>query len=128
MRGLWLIDGSYVYKAGKSFQADNPTYEKRGIDYKKLKDCICKEFEIDNLDSWYFNSTPDPATDAQNAYHRWLKTTEPKGPNIRVKLYDLERKRKFVVGTVVQNFQSKCKKAWMWVLRLPRYACFNDMM
>ena len=29
MRGLWLIDGSYVYKAGKSFQADNPTYEKR---------------------------------------------------------------------------------------------------
>ena len=93
MRGLWLIDGSYVYKAGKSFQADNPTYEKRGIDYKKLKDCICKEFEIDNLDSWYFNSTPDPATDAQNAYHRWLKTTEPKGPNIRVKLYDLKEKK-----------------------------------
>ena len=36
MRGLWLIDGSYVYKAGKSFQADDPTHEKRGIDYKKL--------------------------------------------------------------------------------------------
>lgn len=76
MRGLWLIDGSYVYKAGKSFQADNPTYEKRGIDYKKLKDCICKEFEIDNLDSWYFNSTPDPATDAQNAYYCSSKRTE----------------------------------------------------
>lgn len=92
MRGLWLIDGSYIYKAGKTFQAENPEYERKGVDYKKLKDCICKAFGIDDLDSWYFNSTPDPATDAQNAYHRWLKSTEPKGPNIRVKLYDLKEK------------------------------------
>ena len=93
MRGLWLIDGSYIYKAGKTFQAENPTYAGKGIDYKKLKDCICKKFEIDDLDSWYFNSTPNPATDAQNNYHGWLKTTEPKGPNIRVKLYDLKEKK-----------------------------------
>lgn len=92
MRALWLIDGSYIYKAVKSFQKDNPTYAQKGVDYKKLKDCLRKEFNIDNLDSWYFNSTPDPATDSQNAYHRWLKTTEPKGPNIRVKLYDLKEK------------------------------------
>lgn len=92
MRGLWLIDGSYIYKAGKTFQRENPAYAKKGVDYKKLKDCIRHEFGIDSLDSWYFNSTPDPATDAQNAYHRWLKTTEPKGPNIRVKLYDLKEK------------------------------------
>lgn len=92
MRGLWLIDGSYIYKAQRTFQLENTAYAKKGIDYKKLKDCIRNEFGIDSLDSWYFNSTPDPATDAQNAYHSWLKTTEPKGPNIRVKLYDLKQK------------------------------------
>ncbi|MGN0721497.1 MAG: NYN domain-containing protein [Anaerovoracaceae bacterium] len=92
MRALWLIDGSYIYKAGKSFQNENPKYKKNGLDYKKLKDCLRKEFNIETLDSWYFNSTPDPATDSQNAYHSWLKTTEPKGPNIRVKLYDLKEK------------------------------------
>lgn len=92
MRALWLIDGSYIYKAGRTFQKENPSYAKKGIDYKKLKDCLCKEFQIDVLDGWYFNSTPDPATDGQNAYHSWLKTTEPKGPGIRVKLYDLKEK------------------------------------
>lgn len=35
MRALWLIDGSYIYKAGKTFQKENPTYEKKGVDYKK---------------------------------------------------------------------------------------------
>lgn len=93
MRALWLIDGSYIYKAGKTFQKENPTYEKKGVDYKKIKDCLQKEFNIDTIDSWYFNSTPNPASDSQNAYHRWLKTTEPNGPNIRVKLYDLKEKQ-----------------------------------
>lgn len=92
MRGLWLIDGSYIYKAGKSFQHENAAYTNKGVDYKRLKKCICNEFDIDRLDGWYFNSTPDPATDAQNAFHRWLKTTEPAGPGIRVKLYDLKQK------------------------------------
>lgn len=92
MRGLWLIDGSYIYKGVKNFQSKNADYAKKGVDYKKLKDHICKEFCIRNLDGWYFNSTPDPATDGQNAYHSWLKTSEPKGPGIRVKLYDLKEK------------------------------------
>ena len=93
MRGLWLIDGSYIYKAGESFQKDNPGYARKGVDYKKLKECIRAEYNIDRLDSWYFNATPDPANDKQNAFHSWLKTAEPTGPNIRVKLYDLKQKR-----------------------------------
>ena len=49
MRALWLIDGLYIYKASRTFQKENPSYAKKGIDYKKLKDCICKEFRIDTL-------------------------------------------------------------------------------
>lgn len=92
MRALWLIDGSYIYKAGKTFQDENPSYTSKGVDYKKLRDCICSEFHIDSLDGWYFNATPDPASDGQNAFHSWLKSAGPKGPNIRVKLYDLKTK------------------------------------
>lgn len=93
MRGLWLIDGSYIYKAGKTFQDENPLYAKKGVDYIKLRNCISKEFSIDSLDGWYFNSTPDPASDGQNAFHTWLKAAAPKGPNIRVKLYGLKEKQ-----------------------------------
>ncbi len=92
MRALWLIDGSYLYKSVKKFQKDNNKYQNKGIDYKKLKTKIQEYFKIDDIDSFYFNSTPDPATDAQNQYHTWLKSAEPKGPNIRVKLYDLKDK------------------------------------
>ena len=92
MRGLWLIDGSYIYKDMRKFQRANTQYNNKGVDYKKLKDKLKEVYDIETLDSWYFNSTPDPATDAQNAYHRWLKTAEPQGPNIRVKLYGLKDK------------------------------------
>lgn len=92
MRALWLIDGSYIYKAMKTFQKKEVTFAQKGVNYKKLKEKLCLEFGIDSMDGWYFNSTPDPATDAQNSYHRWLKSAEPKGPNIRVKLYDLKKK------------------------------------
>lgn len=109
MRGLWLIDGSYIYKAGKSFQRKNAGYAKKGIDYKRLKSRIREEFGLTRLDGWYFNSTPDPATDAQNAFHSWLKTTEPAGPGIRVKLYDLKRK-KIQCDSCKQEFSIQVQK------------------
>ncbi|MDD5956382.1 MAG: NYN domain-containing protein [Lachnospiraceae bacterium] len=92
IRGLWLIDGSYIYKSAKKVQRDKTEYKNKWIDYKKLKENICREFGIDRLDGWYFNSTPNPATDSQNAFHTWLKSAEPKGPGIRVKLYDIKEK------------------------------------
>jgi uncharacterized LabA/DUF88 family protein len=41
-------------------------------------------------ESYFLNSTQDPATDAQNAFHTWLKTAPPKGPKFRVQLYKLK--------------------------------------
>lgn len=64
MRALWLIDGSYVYMAMRKFQKKDTVFVNKGVDYKKLKDRIISEFGIDSMDCWYFNSTPDPATDA----------------------------------------------------------------
>ena len=92
MRALWLIDGSYIYKAMRTFQKSHSEFEQKGVDYKRIKEQLIAEYNIESMDGWYFNSTPDPATDVQNAYHRWLKSAEPKGPNIRVKLYDLKKK------------------------------------
>jgi uncharacterized LabA/DUF88 family protein len=109
MRGLWLIDGSYVYKAMRKFQLANTQYNNKGVDYKKLKDRLKESYSIETLDSWYFNSTPDPATDAQNAYHRWLKTAEPQGPNIRVKLYGLKDKT-YSCRDCDNNFTVKVQK------------------
>lgn len=87
MRGLWLIDGSYIYKATKTYLDANPVQGGKGVDYKKLKNKIQEKFGIDSVDGWYFNSTPDPASDAQNAFHSWLKST-----GMKVKLYGLKEK------------------------------------
>jgi uncharacterized LabA/DUF88 family protein len=92
MRALWLIDGSYIYKAMRDYQRINPQYNNKGVDYKKLKDKLKYTYDIETMDSYYFNSTPDPTNDVQNPYHRWLKSAEPQGPNIRVKLYGIKKK------------------------------------
>lgn len=86
----WLIDGSYLYKSMIQFRKIISNFN---IDYKKLKDKLEKEFcvESEKLISYYFNSTPNPATDAQNAFHSWLKCAPPVGPNIRVELYSLKK-------------------------------------
>lgn len=92
MRGLWLIDGSYLYKASKDYIQRNPSVNGRQIDYLKLKHFIEKRINIDSMDGYYFNSTPNPTTAAQDAFHRWLRTSEPNGPQLRVKLYDIKKK------------------------------------
>ncbi|WP_051188271.1 NYN domain-containing protein [Brevibacillus thermoruber] len=77
----WLIDGSYIYKSLK-------TYPGKTLDYKKLRQKI--ESMLGNkTTAYYFNSTPDPATDQQNAFHSWMKSAD--GPNIRVELYELKK-------------------------------------
>lgn len=92
-KAIWLIDGAYLYKAMRKFQWDNaPMYDNKGLDYKKLKDALRKEYGLASLDAWYFNSTPDPPQDLQNKFHGWLKAAEPDGPGIIVQLYKLKRK------------------------------------
>ena len=93
MRAMWLIDGSYIYWSAKSYQSANPSYQNMSIDYLKLKKELIKTFSFTAMDSFYFNSTPDPAADAQNSFHSWLKSPEASGgPNIRVKLYSIKEK------------------------------------
>jgi hypothetical protein len=39
---------------------------------------------------YYLNSTPNPPTDQQDAFHTWLKSARPRGPQFRVELYKLK--------------------------------------
>jgi uncharacterized LabA/DUF88 family protein len=76
---IWMIDGAYLFSASPG-----------KFDYLKLKS------ELENLnggefyESYYLSSTPDPPTDAQSAFHTWLKSAPPRGPKMRVQLYQLK--------------------------------------
>jgi len=87
---FWLIDGSYLYKSMKKYGEKNRC--KFNLDYNKLREKIENQICKDStkFTAYYFNSTPDPATDKQNAFHRWLKSAKPDGPSIRVELYSLK--------------------------------------
>lgn len=80
MRTVWVIDGAYLFSHGRT----------RPFDYMLLK------HELERLnggplhESHYLNSTRDPAADARNAFHTWLKSAAPRGPKIRVRLYGLK--------------------------------------
>jgi uncharacterized LabA/DUF88 family protein len=83
MKTVWIVDAAYLFNFGK-------TRPSGAIDYLKLK----SELESANgetiYESYYLNSTQDPATDKQNAFHTWLKLAEPRGPRMRVQLYKLK--------------------------------------
>jgi uncharacterized LabA/DUF88 family protein len=80
MKTVWIIDGAYLFNFGKT----------HAFDYLKLKNEIVRLNGGAIYESYYLNSTPDPATDAQNAFHAWLKAAPPKGPKLRVQLYTLK--------------------------------------
>ena len=82
MKTVWIVDAAYLFNFGKS----RPS----GIDYLKLKNELEKANGGPIYESYYLNSTQDPATDAQNAFHTWIKSAPPKGPKMRVQLYKLK--------------------------------------
>ena len=84
MRTVWVIDGAYLLKAAQRWGH---------FDYLKLKQLLEQENGEPFVESYYFNATPNPPTDQQNAFHTWLKSAPPRGPKIRVKLYQLKRVR-----------------------------------
>ncbi len=86
MKTVWIIDGAYLFSFGKTHT----------FDYLKLKNEMVRLNGGAIYESYYLNSTPDPATDAQNAFHTWIKSASPKGPKLRVRLYNLK------------NFHSTC--------------------
>jgi uncharacterized LabA/DUF88 family protein len=85
VKTVWIIDGAYLFNFGKN--------RPNGIDYLKLKEELVKANGGPIFESYYLNSTPDPATDQQNGFHTWIKSAPPKGPKIRVQLYKLKDMR-----------------------------------
>jgi uncharacterized LabA/DUF88 family protein len=82
MKTIWIVDAAYLFNFGKG----RPS----GIDYLKLKNELEALNGEEIYESYYLNSTQDPATDAQNAFHTWIKSAPPKGPKMRVQLYKLK--------------------------------------
>lgn len=78
-RIVWIADAGYLLKACPG-----------RFDYLKLKAVLEREAGAPFAESFYLNSTPDPPTDAQDSFHTWLKTAQPTGPKMRVKLYKLK--------------------------------------
>lgn len=80
LKTVWIVDGAYLFSFGKMYP----------FDYLKLKDEIVRLNGGPLYESYYLNSTHDPATDAQTAFYTWLKSAAPKGPKLRVQLYRLK--------------------------------------
>ena len=80
MKTVWIVDAAYLFNYGKGHP----------FDYLKLKNEVVRLNGGPIYESYYLNSTQDPATDAQNAFHTWIKTAAPKGPKFRVQLYKLK--------------------------------------
>lgn len=82
-RRLWLIDAGYMIKAQESVRGG---YR---FSYLKLREYL----ERDGIlwRAYYLNSTPNPPSDEQDAFHVWLRSAAPAGPKIITKLYKLKR-------------------------------------
>lgn len=82
MKTVWIVDGAYLFNYGKSRQS--------GIDYVKLKNYLEEVNGGPIYEGYYLNSTSDPSTDAQEAFHAFIKSAPPKGPKLRVQIYPLK--------------------------------------
>jgi len=80
-----LIDAAYMFMSpqtiGSGFQ----------FDYKKLRDRLEQDGKFFQV--YYVNSTPNPPTDQQDAFHMWLKSAPPKGPRFQVRLLSARPRR-----------------------------------
>ena len=82
-RRLWLIDAGYLFNGQRSAGAG---YQ---FDYLKLRNKL--EASGPLWRAYYLNSTPHPPTDAQDAFHTWLRSATPRGPQLITKLYELKQ-------------------------------------
>lgn len=81
MKTIWIVDGAYLMYASRKYGK---------FDYALLKSCLEKELGSKFFESYYLNSTPNPPTDQQDAFHTFLKLAAPKGPHMRVQLYKIK--------------------------------------
>lgn len=89
---LWLIDGSYFYKASYSSMRDHQ------MDYIKLRNKIEQSGPI--WRAYYLNSS----TPELEGFFRWLQMAPPTGPKIIVKTYGIRS------GDVGSCWCKKCDK------------------
>ena len=82
MSKLWLIDAGYLFNARHSVEANFK------FDYLKLRDKLEESTPL--WRAYYLNSTPNPPTDQQDAFHSMLRSAPPQGPKIITKLYSLK--------------------------------------
>jgi nijmegen breakage syndrome protein 1 len=75
---IWIADGAYVQ-----------SYSDGQVNWLKLKETLEDKTSAHFAESFYVNATPNPTSDIQNSFHTWLKTASPRGPRMRVKLFDL---------------------------------------
>jgi uncharacterized LabA/DUF88 family protein len=83
-KGLWLIDGGYLFAAQRTL----PGYQ---FDYRRLRDYVEQDGPL--WRAYYLNSTSSQLADQQGSFHNWLQSAPPTGPKIITKLYDLKRVR-----------------------------------
>lgn len=82
MKTVWIVDAAYLFNYSKNLA--------NGFDYLKLKNELIKINGGPIYESYFLNSTSDPAADVQNPFHTWIKSAAPKGPQMRVQLYRLK--------------------------------------
>jgi uncharacterized LabA/DUF88 family protein len=82
MQTIWIVDGAYLFTECRRLVGD--------FDYLKLKGKLEEENQSPFFECYYLNSTPNPPSDAQDKFHTWLKSAPPRGPKMRVQLYQLK--------------------------------------
>ena len=79
---LWIIDAGYLFNACRTVE------QGYRLDYLKLRRKLEESGPI--WRAYYLNSTPNPPTDAQDAFHTWLRSAPPRGPQLITKLHELK--------------------------------------
>lgn len=102
-RKLWLIDAGYMFNARHSVRSG---YE---FSYLKLRQYLEQDSPI--WRAYYLNSTANQPSDAQDNFHRWLRSGPPFGPKIVTKFYSLKQQRadKAYCEECGQKVQLRCQ-------------------
>jgi len=80
VKTVWIVDGAYLFNHGRS----------RPFDYLRLKDELVRLNGGPLHESHYVSAGADPGREADNAFHHWLKSAAPRGPQLRVHLLALK--------------------------------------